>query len=372
MHRREVMKAGVLAIAGRVCMDSEGREVMDAGSVWHDLSKGTPEGRGWMETERPFDRLPAKAKAMVPEPVWDLSRHSAGMSFDFETNATSLRIRSTVLLKRLAMPHMPATGVSGLDLYGWHNNDWAWAAVVKPETQTHEGVLVDGFEPAMRRWRLYLPLYNGVEQIEVGVPEGAAFTMIEPRTRPVVFYGTSILHGASASRPGMAWPSIVGRRLDVPTLNLGFSGNGKMEIELAQLLTEVDAAAYVVDCSPNMNPTLIQERAGPFLRLLRERRPEVPLVLIQDRQYGHSWLKAAPRALNEGNAKALETAFDELVAAGAKNVALVRAEELLGNRPWEMLTDGSHPNDAGMMRYADAVAPLLARLIGKVDRGSTR
>jgi lysophospholipase L1-like esterase len=319
-----------------------------------------------METGRQFDRLPAKAEGVVPAPVWELSRHASGMSFDFETDAKAIHVRYTLLLKRLAMPTMAATGVSGLDLYGRHNDGWAWAGVTKPEKQTAEAVLVDHIEPLLRRWRLYLPLYNSIESLEVGVPDGASFTLVPPRAKPVVFYGTSIVHGASASRPGLAWPSIVGRRLDVPTINLGFSGNGKMEIELASLLGEIDAAAYVIDCAPNMTGDLIRERAERFVRLLRERRPEAPLVLVEDRPYGNNWIRSSARVKNEENVEAMEQAFASL--ADLENLHLVRSEDLLGEQHWEMLTDGSHPNDAGMMRYADALSPLLARVTGKVDR----
>ena len=44
------------------------------------------------------------------------------------------------------------------------------------------------------------------------------------------------MHGACASRPGMSISSILGRRLNRPVVNLGFSGNGKMEIPVADLI----------------------------------------------------------------------------------------------------------------------------------------
>src|SRR5205823_11246646 len=94
------------------------------------------------------------------------------------------------------------------------------------------------------------------------------------RRKPVVFYGTSITQGGCASRPGMVHTAILGRRLDRPVINLGFSGNGKMEPELAALLAELDPAVYVLDCLPNLNAQEIRERVGPFVRTLRQARPE--------------------------------------------------------------------------------------------------
>lgn len=52
---------------------TESREI-----VWRDVREWGVEGRGWSDTERYFDRLPATAKGVVPDAVWDLSRHSAG------------------------------------------------------------------------------------------------------------------------------------------------------------------------------------------------------------------------------------------------------------------------------------------------------
>ena len=116
-------------------------------------------------------------------------------------------------------------------------------------------MLVKGLKPGRREYVLYLPLYNGVQEVKIGVPEGATLEVAGPRpvgTKPIVFYGTSILQGGCASRPGMAYPAILGRRLDWPTINLGFSGNALSEPEVAQLLAELDPAVYVLDPLPNM------------------------------------------------------------------------------------------------------------------------
>ena len=124
---------------------------------------------------------------------------------------------------------------------------------------------------------LYLPLYNGVEKLELGVPEGASLVPVAPREpKPVVVYGTSIAHGACASRPGMAWPAILSRALDREVVNLGFSGNGRMELEVGAHVAAIDAAAFVVDCLPNMTPAQVRERTVPLVRQLRRARPELP------------------------------------------------------------------------------------------------
>ena len=226
----------------------------EAAVAWYNVQDWEVEGKGWADTKRYFDRLPGKAEHSVRAPVWSLSRHSAGMAVRFKTDASQIRARYTLLSPNVAMPHMPATGVSGLDLYARNQaGQWRWLGVTRPTGQTFEGELAAGIEPQLREYMVYLPLYNGVESLEIGVPQRAAFEPLAARgQKPIVFYGTSILHGACASRPGMASPAILGRRFDRPTINLGFSGNGRMEPEVGQLLAELDAAAYVIDCLPNM------------------------------------------------------------------------------------------------------------------------
>ena len=84
---------------------------------WTDIRDLRIEGQGWTDTKAPFDRLPARAEGVVTDAVWERSRQSAGLCARFITDAQEIRGRWTLTKDRLAMPHMPATGVSGLDLY---------------------------------------------------------------------------------------------------------------------------------------------------------------------------------------------------------------------------------------------------------------
>jgi hypothetical protein len=224
------------------------------GEVWYDGRLLLLEGRGWENTESYYDRLPASAKDKVRAPVWDLSHDSAGMCLRFVTEATSVKIRWTLRKENLAMPHMPATGVSGIDLYvRAHNRPWMFVQNGRPSALSNEASfpVTPGVECL-----LYLPLYNGVKSIEIGIHKDKAISKPIPspekQNRPIVFYGTSITQGGCASRPGMACTALVRRQLDMPVINLGFSGNGKMEAEMADLLAELDPAVYVLDCLWNM------------------------------------------------------------------------------------------------------------------------
>ncbi|MDG2448839.1 MAG: SGNH/GDSL hydrolase family protein, partial [Saprospiraceae bacterium] len=202
--------------------------------VWRNVEEFGVEGKGWSDTKRYFDRLPSKAEGLVRQPVWDLSRHSSGMSARFVTDSPNIQVRYSLLKEGLAMPHMPATGVSGLDLYAQDDQGLdRWVSVVFPKEQIIETTIAKDLKPGSRRYTMYLPLYNGVESLEIGVDKGTYFEGLAPRSeKPILFYGTSIMHGACASRPGLAIPAILGRRLRRPTINLGFSGNGRMEGEV--------------------------------------------------------------------------------------------------------------------------------------------
>lgn len=362
LSRREFGFAtlGTFAAASVAGSIRRGREELQ----WHDVSTWGVEGKGWSDTARFYDRLPARAQSIVPEPVWNLSRFSAGMSAFFRTDAADIDLRYTLTNDRIAMPHMPATASSGIDLYGLDEGQWKWAAAAQPDRISYSRRVAGGMDQTdtPRDWRLYLPLFNGIESLEIGVPTGSTFEPVPPRDdKPVVCYGTSILHGSGASRPGMAWPSIVGRRLNIPMLNLGFSGNGRMEPEVATLFAELDPCAFVLDCAPNMWPGMIDERCVNFVRTLRSARPDMPIIMVEGRRYGHAWLRANLRERNAGNSASLRRAFETLADSGIVGLSYVTADSLPAEG--DTMVDGSHPNDLGMTMYADAITPVLAEAI---------
>jgi hypothetical protein len=329
---------------------------------WYDVREWGIEGKGWADTERFFDRLPARAKGVVRDVVWSLSRHSSGMCVRFETDAAAVAARWTLASEPLAKPQMPATAVSGLDLYARSDaGTWRWVGVARwPDRfPTVEAELVAGLDGRARVYATYLPLWNGVVSLEIGVPPGASFEPVLPRpVRPLVVYGTSIVHGAAASRAGMAYPAILGRRLDLPTINLGFSGNGQMEPEVAALLAELDPRAYVVDCLPNMPASLVDERAVPLVRTLRRSHPTTPIVLVEDRTYPGAEFRSALRAMNNSRRAALRASWRRLLDEGVTHLSYVPGDVLLGE-DGDATVDGSHPTDLGFTRLADALEPVI-------------
>lgn len=331
---------------------------------WHDVRELTIEGQGWKETRHPFDRLPAKAEGVVRPPVWSLSQDSAGMSVRFITDAPWVRARWKVRKERLAMPHMPATGVSGLDLYVRDKRGWRWLANGRPEeSPANDRMLVRGITAERREYQLYFPLYNGIDALEIGLPPDAVFERapVSPR-KPVVFYGTSILQGGCASRPGMAYPALISRRLEWPHINLGFSGNGRSEPEMAALLAELDPAAYVLDSLPNLSAKEAAERVEPFIRTLRQAHPRTPIVLVENVVYTDSdFVETRRRRWSEANA-VLRGIYQKLRKAGDRNLHYVPAGELLGDDA-EGTVDGTHPTDLGFLRMSQVIGKTLASVL---------
>jgi lysophospholipase L1-like esterase len=350
-------------------LDPASAEAATDGKVlWYDVLNLGLEGRGWADTATPYDRLPATAEAKVPAAVWGLSLNSAGMCVRFVTDATTLQAHWVLRSATLGMNHMPATGVSGLDLYvRTPDRGWRWVAVGRPESTDVTTTLIGDMPPGEREFLLYLPLYNGVSSVKVGVPAGARLGKAPARnpgrSRPLVFYGTSITQGGCASRPGMVHTAILGRRLDLPVINLGFSGAGRMEPALAELLAQLDPAVYVLDCLPNMGAAEVTERLEPFVRILRQAHPDTPILMVEDRTYANAFISAGARAHNETSRAAHKAAYERLQAAGVIGLHYLAGDGLLG-ADGEDTVDGSHPTDLGFMRQAAAMEPALRPLLG--------
>ena len=249
------------------------------------------QGQGWTrELGGSYRRLPDRAEVLVPPAVWKLSAHSAGEALHFVTNSPEIRVRYGVK-GPVDMSHMPATGVSGIDLYQI-DNDGTWLFVPRLTDRTFSDTVSyrfcpvpgEGYDRLGYEFRLYLPLYNEVEWIEVGIDSAARFEWLPLREeRPVVAYGTSILQGGCASRPGMAWTNILSRKIDRTVMNFGFSGSGRMERETVELIAENDAKAWIIDCVPNMNhleDSLFEARYLEGVRLIRN-RSEAPILLVE-------------------------------------------------------------------------------------------
>ena len=345
------------AEVGKIVDELMARGPMD----WIDGQNLPLEGKPFTDVKRFYDRMPAslECNTNVNKGVWGQCFNTAGECFRFTTDATRLRLQWSLIKGNLAMNHMPATGVSGIDVYGWTpESGWKFVKVGRPTQQTDNELVIDW--PKGKPIMIYLPLYNGISSFKMGVAKGTKVAPLPPRasgvTKPVVFYGTSITHGGCASRPGMAWVNIAARKADVPAVNLGFSGSGKMEFDLAAVLARIDASCYVLDCLWNMHPnSVVTERFEPFVRELRRLRPDVPIICAEDCNTFHDTTEKGAIA---------KAVVDKLLAEGWKELYWLPNTEQM-TRDTEEAVDGCHPNDWGMMHMGEGFARAIRKALKK-------
>ena len=321
--------------------------------LWYDAKQLVVEGKGWTDTENFYERIPARAKPDVPEMVWTLGKRTAGLAVRFSTDSKKI---AAIWDGGGAMNHMAATGNSGLDLYARRGGRWVFCGVGRPQSQRTTADLATDLAGKLTEYLLYLPLYSAVTELRIGIERDARMVSPPPRpasrAKPLVFYGTSITQGGCASRAGMCHPAILGRWFDREVLNLGFSGSGKMEPELAHLLGELDAAILVLECLPNMTADMVRERVQPFVRILRVAQPATPILLVE------SPLNPSD---NPGN-EALRDAFATLTDEGVSRLYYLPGESQLAGTE-NGTVDGAHPTDLGFNRMAVAYEPIVRAIL---------
>lgn len=317
-------------------------------------------GQAWpQELKGTYSRLPQRAEQNVRKPLWDLSRQSAGLSVAFRSNAPEIKVRY-VVRGGLSMPHMPATGVSGIDLYatdGEGTSRWCAGKYAFSDTTTYtfDQLTYETFPAKGYEYQLFLPLYNTVSWMEIGVPADAFLNFLPvSQEQPIVIYGTSIAQGACASRPGMAWGNIIERKLEHPVVNLGFSGNGKLESELFDLLAEIDAKLYIIDCMPNLsgvNANVIYDHTLDGIKKLRKKSPS-PILLVEHSGYTNEYSSQSTKESYQIANNELRKAYDTLKEEGIQQLYYLTKEEI--GLSMDAMVEGVHPSDLGMQQYADA------------------
>jgi len=332
--------------------------------VWHDPQSESfhvVSGQGWpSELKGTYNRFPDRCEGKVPSSVWWLSKQSAGLYLNFKTDSPTIKVRF-ILTGDIQMTHMPATGVSCMDLYStdengrlrWHgtghNREFGDTASMTYNDLSYTEGISEGYE-----FKMYLPLYNHVEWMEIGVEEGSFFKFLPASTeKPIVIYGTSIAQGACATRPGMAWTNIVQRDLNAHVVNLGFSGSGKMESEVFTLLSEIDASVFVIDCMANMsNQTEVEkiyERTVNGIHILRS-RTDAPIILVEHAGYSHINTSAQTAEKPAKCNIELDRAYRALLQEGVRDLYLIPNSE--NAYSIDEMVEGWHPNDIGMMHQA--------------------
>lgn len=299
-----------------------------------------------------FMRLPPDAETNVTHGVWSVAHYPAGMCFRFTTDSNFIHLK----WRRRTNPLYEGYPI---DIYRWDAKLGEWRFVncrimLKPGTDKEDRIAWTPNEPCL----ITLPNCQVLEEFRLGIAKGARIGPAPARrngiAKPVVFYGTSITQGAAAARPSMGFVNIIGRRLDVPVVNLGFSGNGDMQLAMVDYLARIDASCYVIDVIHNCGAARPGDRGETFLRRLRARRPEVPIVLCEGSDPFKSFI---------GRHRDLRALYDKFVAEGWTKLSYVREGDLF-TADADGIQDHSHPNEWGMMHLAFGIGDAVADALG--------
>lgn len=324
-------------------------------------------GRGWPaenDQKKHFRRLPDRATSELSEGVQALSHCPASVFLSFFTAAPDISVRLTVT-EFEQVNHMPATGLAGVELYYREGSRWyaAAGAAPSPKERTITTSLMKNGSGQLREYRLYLPLYQQLEQIEIGLTPGARIKAAPSIERPVVFYGTSITQGGCANTAGSDFVSQLGRMLETEVANLGFSGNGRGEPEMARLISEIDARAFILDYAANAELELLRATLPKFVAILRKRHPLTPIVLLGCVPFNQSRWDRSCFTLLEQKRDVIMAHYIQARKAGDRHLHFIDGHGLLPMGESGVFVDGIHPTSLGFAILAERLRPQLSRIL---------
>ena len=335
--------------------------------VWHEVSDFELIGRAYPDSLPLYSRVPAFLKPTTRDALYELGQCTAGMAVRFRSDSPRFALDWQSLYNDNST-NMAVMATRGADLY-WLTPEgkWRFLAPARPMGDPTTWLIIENMEPEMREYMLHLPLYDGLTYCKIGVAPDAVIenpVVESPRkdVKPVVLYGSSIMQGSTASRPGMNSSNIIRRELDVETINLGFSANAHIDYEIAEIMADVDASAYVLDFVPNALPWEIYEKTEKFVKILRDRHPDVPLIFVEDPYFTHSQLDKVTKATIDAKNKAIKTVYDKMVADGLTNTYYITTDKLLP-ADGDGSSDSIHFSDRGFRSYCDTMIPILRQAL---------
>ncbi len=313
-------------------------------------------------TTNPYHRIDAERYPDLTQAERGLLIHSSGIAVAFKTDAASIAVRASYIVRNDRV-HTPAMSTAGFDLYVKQDGQWIFAACGVPGADG-TAVLVKDMDASDKECLMYLPMYSEMGEVEIGVPEGASISaMPDPWRGRIVIFGSSFTHGVSTARSGMAYPSQIARHTGLNIINLGVSGNSKLQPVFARMLADADAQAFLLDAFSNPSPEQVRERLSPFIATVRKAHPGKPIIFLQTiyRERGNFDLKTrAYEELKRATARELlekEMALDP-------DLYFIDIEDVTGT---DHLTsaDGTHPTDLGYYRWAEAIRPRIVEILAR-------
>ncbi len=338
------------------------------GMIYHDAREFPLYGTAVKNDSVTYTRLPDSLKTKIRKELYDLGTNTAGMYIRFATDAKKMKVKWNSRFN-VEMNHMAPSGIRGFDIYTlMDDGTWEFMGPARPVVNKKKSTatVFSNKKPGMREYIMFFPLYDGVDSLYIGVDSAAVIEKpkvdLPKSEKPVVIYGTSITQGACASRPGMCHTNMLVRDLNREVYNLGFSGNGRFDLEVAEVMASVDAGLYVIDCLPNNKVEALKKNIDPFFQYLRSRRPDVPILFVESPMFpGYMFDMTEEDTLNEKNA-ALREYYEKLKKQGVKNIYYFEAKDIL-TEDRQGTIDGYHFTDLGFYRFEKNILPVIEAII---------
>ncbi|MFT3705184.1 MAG: SGNH/GDSL hydrolase family protein [Agriterribacter sp.] len=331
--------------------------------VFHDARQFVIIGQ--CHNEKNYQRLPMRYKGIVRDQVWMESLCSAGISIRFRTNATTIHVKWKLPVYEKSWNHS-SSGVDGIDLYAYNGNGWQYVNTGLAKDTANDFILIHHGDAVYREYLLNLPLYNTALTLSIGINAGATIDNPQQKLltekKPVVYYGSSIAQGGSASRPGLAYTNILSRKLDRSFMNMGFNGEGTFDSSVGLAMSDIDAALFIIDCTPNSKKEIIYQRAVALVKLLKEKKPTTPVLLVEGYHYDNTFFEKNGAANVDAKRAELKKAYDTLIKAGIKELYYKKGDGLTGS-DHEATIDGVHLDDIGMQRFAEQMLPMIQLIL---------
>lgn len=343
---------------------------------WHDVRKAPVSIHGLYEpeTEPFFYRLPLDVAAATSPGVDKLNRECAGGRVRFSTDSPYIAIRATYRAVGRSS-HLTLVSTAGFDLYidGEYGSRY-----VKEFRMPYD--MVDRYEQIVhlegeifRSYTMNMPVHACVESLEIGLKPGARLEAAKPYRdiKPVVIYGSSIVHGTAASRPGNTYPAVISRRLNVDVRNLGFSGKALGEKVFAEWMATLPMSVFVCDYDHNApNVEHLEQTHYAMYEIIREKNPDLPYIMVSRPDYWTT-IRIQEEVLQRRDV--VMSSYLKARQSGDKNVYFVDGMSFYrGEHQYECTLDSVHPNDVGFQQMAEGIGTVIRHVLEKAGEAGVK
>ena len=336
--------------------------------AFHDITHPPFDVPGfpWLRENGNWFRLPMAQMPTLRDGLTWVAWQPAGNMVRVRSNSRRIAVK-VQLLRNETFAHSTQMQQSGIDIYLGTGSDSTFLQNLAPARSVRRYRAEAVLPPAdgMTDITFYLPLLNPLRRLQVGVEAGSTLSAPTPfpGAKPIAYYGSSITQGFCASRPGLTYPALLGRALNMPWINLGFGGNALGDREVAEAISSLELSALVLDYDHNAGSAeFLEQTHAAFFAIIRKRQPLLPVLILTAPTY------YADAAYYANRAAVIQRTYQHARAAGDRHVYFLHGETFFPERGWKDRTvDGTHPNDLGFHEMAQAILPVLRLALAEQD-----